>query len=201
MDRTWIYAGLLIAGGAALVKVLGRAPTIKRGERLLLVGDSLALGLAPPLGQLAKENGVLFRVVGKTGSTVGQWAGATSLNAELVRALAEKPAVVLVSLGTNDEALSTESARAELPQLERLIALIEASGAELGWIGPPKLLPGLSFSPNGFTRSIQKRVPQGAYFASDSYDIPRAPDRLHPTVRGYAGWAGAIWQWLRCCRA
>jgi|SRR6185436_9536890 len=201
MDRTWLYAGLLIVGGVSLAKVLKQGPTIRRGERLLLVGDSLAVGLAPPLGQLAKDNGVVFDSVGKVGSTVAQWVGATQLNASLKQKLLLKPRVVLVSLGTNDEALSLESARAELAGIDALAAMVKAGGAELGWVGPPKFLPGISFKPNGFTAAIRQKIPSNEYFPSETYDIPRGGDNLHPTLRGYAGWAGQIWQWMRCCSA
>jgi len=34
------------------------------------------------------------------------------------------------------------------------------------------------------------------YFPSQRLTIPRGADQLHPTARGYAAWAGAIWQWL-----
>ena len=106
--------------------------------------------------------------------------------------LAERPTVVLCSLGTNDEYLSPESARSELPALAALIDLVRSSGAELGWIGPPRLpKPG-----NSIAAIIQTKVPQNRYFHSESFDIPRASDGLHPTVKGYAGWAGQIWLWV-----
>ena len=158
-------------------------PKLRRGARLLLVGDSLAVGLAPPLGQLARDNGVLFDSAGKVGSTVGQWADPnSSLGVVLRQKLAQKPAVVLVSLGTNDEALSVASARAELPLLDQLVETIKASGADLAWVGPPKFLAGQSFKPNGFTAVIRQKVPSSHYFASESYEIPRGGDNLHPTV-------------------
>ncbi len=38
--------------------------------------------------------------------------------------------------------------------------------------------------------------PRYFYFHSEKLEMPRGPDNLHPTARGYAGWAGAIWHWL-----
>lgn len=191
-DRTWLYAGLLVVAGFGLSSLLKRGPRIRRGEKLLLFGDSLAVGLAPPLGQLAKDHGVAFAGIGKVGSTVREWAGSGALGLELRKHLAEKPAVVLCSLGTNDEYLSRESALAEVPMLDSLAEIVRASGAELGWIGPPKLpRPG-----NGFSEAIRAKIPENRYFHSEALEIPRGGDNLHPTVKGYAGWAGQIWPWI-----
>jgi lysophospholipase L1-like esterase len=43
---------------------------------------------------------------------------------------------------------------------------------------------------------LKAEIPSRDYFPSDQLAIPRGPDGIHPTARGYAGWAGAIWQWL-----
>lgn len=191
-DRTWLYAGLIVAAGVGLSSLLTRGPRIRRGEKLLLFGDSLAQGLTPTLGALAKDNGVAFAATSKVGSTVREWAGATALGSELRKHLAEKPTVVLCSLGTNDEYLTSASAQAELPALEALIELVRASGAELGWIGPPTL----PRQGNGFSAAIRARIASNRYFHSESFEIPRGGDNLHPTVKGYAGWAGKIWSWI-----
>jgi lysophospholipase L1-like esterase len=192
LDRTWLYAGLIVAVGLGVSSLLKRGPRVRRGDKLLVFGDSLAQGLTPPLGQLARDNGVAFAATSKVGSTIREWAGATALGADLRAKLAERPTVVLCSLGTNDEFLTPDSARAELPALDALIELVKASGAELGWIGPPKLpKPG-----NGIASIIQTKLAQNRYFHSETFDIPRAGDALHPTVKGYAGWAGQIWLWV-----
>jgi lysophospholipase L1-like esterase len=201
MDRTWLYGGLLIAGGVALAKALSHGPTIRPGQRLLLFGDSLAVGLSTPMASLASDNGVAFDAVGQVGSTVGMWSGSSSLNTSLQQKLALGPNVVLCSLGTNDEAMNVDAATAELPGLDSLIALCRSSGATLGWIGPPAFLSCLSFTPNGFSGAIRQKIPSNDYFPSETYDIPRGGDCLHPTVKGYAGWAGLIWQWMGCCTA
>lgn len=199
MDRTWLYAGVLIVGGVAVARALS-GPTLKKGQRLLLFGDSLSVGLATPMGALAGDNGVVFDAVGQVGSTVSMWSSPTStLGAALEQKLALKPDIVLCSLGTNDEALVLQSALGEVSDLDTLIGRVKASGARLGWIGPPAFLSCLSFKPNGFTTAIRQRIPAPDYFASEKLDIPRGGDCLHPTVKGYAGWAGQIWQWMRCC--
>ena len=192
MDRTWLYGGLLFAGGVAVVSLVRRGPVIRKGDKLLLIGDSLAVGLAAPLGELARDKGVSYAHLGKVGSTVREWATDTPLNRELRARLAERPTVTLVSLGTNDEYLSRAAADAELPLLDNLLALIGGSSADYGWIGPPRL----PRAGNGFAGAIQAKVNPGRYFHSEELQIPRAGDQLHPTVRGYCGWAGQIWLWL-----
>lgn len=190
-DRTWLYAGLIVAGVSAYL--LTRGPRVRRGESLFLFGDSLAEGLTPPLAALAKDGGVVFSSATKVGSTVREWMtpGGT-LNAKLLAGLAKRPTVTLCSLGTNDEYLSAEAARAELPMLTSLVELVRSS-SELGWIGPPTLpRPG-----NGISNAILERVSKSHYFDSKRYSIPRAGDGLHPTIKGYSGWAGQIWLWVQ----
>lgn len=193
-DRAWIYAGLLIVAGVGVVSVLRRGPKLAASSRVLLVGDSLAVGLSAPIGALARDSKVPFEAIGQVGSTIQQWGGVATLNAALRgKLVAFKPTLVLVSLGTNDEYLSADAAAKEKPALEALVALIQQSGAELGWIGPPTL----PRPTNGTVAMIQSVVRESAYFHSERFVIPRAGDQLHPTVKGYAGWAGSIWAWLK----
>lgn len=168
---------------------------IAAGQRVLLIGDSLSLGLASPLRTLARAEGVQFDSAGQSGSVLSQWGGSGGLNATLQQKLAANPTVVIVSLGTNDAYLSPASAQAEVPQLDNLISQIQASGAKLAWIGPPSLPP--IYNNNrpdfGILNTIKGKVTP--YFASDQYVFPRS-DTLHPTGTGYADWAAKLWSWL-----
>lgn len=156
--------------------------------RLLFIGDSMAQGLAPHVENLAHDEGIAaFAARGIVGTRLDQWAKDPWLDAELQ---SFSPTLVLVSLGTNDEAMGAGAADRQSSAFEALLAKISASGAEVAWVGPPSL----PFPRHGVSDMIRARVPH--YFASESLDIPRAPDGLHPNVSGYAGWAGAIWQWL-----
>ena len=190
VDRRLLYAGLLVAAGVGLVRAF-RGPRIERGEtRLLLVGDSLADGLGPPLQALAQESNVEFSRLSRSGTRIDQWAGSQVLSQRIEEF---RPTMVLVSLGTNDEYMSgTGVAQRQAPYLERLLARLRAGHAEVVWIGPPRL----PRATKGVVALIRKTLPSSHYFASERLAIPRGPDNLHPTVRGYAGWAGAIWRWL-----
>lgn len=192
MDKRWLLGGLLIAGGIGLAAAATRRPKVTDRSRVLVFGDSLAVGLNPQLKQLANETGVeAYAGKGVVGSRLDQWAKDNWLDGWLDQQLADfHPTLILVSLGTNDEDLGAGAATRQAPYLEKLLDKLAASGADVVWIGPPTL----PFPRQGVADMIRKDVPY--YFESEWLDIPRGPDDLHPTAAGYAGWAGSIWQWL-----
>jgi lysophospholipase L1-like esterase len=187
-----------------MARLLG-GPRIKKGMRVLLIGDSLAVGMAPFFATMAKEAGVDFKAMATVGTRIDQWAA----NADLKNLLeAFQPELVLVSLGTNDSFMQgADAVSKQQAQLEKLLALLtqwpRSRDYGLGpdnvvWIGPPTL----PNPPNpGMAKMIQDAAgsalsPRFYYFHSEKLSMPRGPDNLHPTARGYAGWAGAVWHWL-----
>lgn len=191
MERRWVYAGLAVAAGVGLATlVLKRSPKIHPGStRLLLFGDSLAVGLGPPMAALAKDQRVAFDTVAQVGTRIDQWASDPRLDQELATF---KPTLILVSLGTNDAYMQGDAVGRQGPYLTRLLSKLQATGAEIVWIGPPTL----PVAPNGIVDMLKASIPSSHYFPSEALTLPRGPDNLHPTVAGYAGWVGAIWQWL-----
>lgn len=190
MDRRLLYAGLLVAAGVGLARAF-RGPRIEPGStRLLLVGDSLAEGLGPPLQAMANEANVPFSKIVRGGTRIDQWAGSQKLTERID---SFRPTMVLVSLGTNDEYMTgSDVAERQAPHLERLLSRLRSGEAEVVWIGPPRL----PVSSKGVVPLIRRTVPKSHYFPSERLTIPRGPDSLHPTLKGYVGWAGAIWRWL-----
>lgn len=207
-ERQWVWGSLAIVGGVGLVLATrqlaqppdagappspGAAPNagagprvIAPGARVLLIGDSLAQGLAPPLMQLARTDGVHLTARGRQSTTIAQWAD----QPWLAQALAEGPfALVLVSLGTNDMKLARPAA--EAAALDRLLGRIRATGALVVWIAPPTM----PFPDPGVRALVAStRVPT---FPSETLSIPRSADGIHGSIAGYAGWAGALWRWLK----
>ncbi len=170
-------------------------PRLRKGMRVLLIGDSLAVGMAPHFAALAKEAGIDFKALATVGTRIDQWAA----NSDLKKLLESfQPELVLVSLGTNDEFMRGDDVvQKQYAQLEKLLALLGAT-EHVVWIGPPTL-------PNppspGIAKMIQDAAggvlaPRFSYFHSERLQMPRGPDQIHPNVRGYAGWAGAVWHWL-----
>ena len=189
-DRTLVYLGLgaaAVAGGVAAAVVALR-PKIRNRSRVLLIGDSLAVGMSPHFDALSKQLGNKFSSLARSGSRIDQWASDTNLDSRLATF---RPDVVLVSLGTNDEYLGSGAGQRQYASTVALLQKLKAAGAEVYWIGPPKLT-----KHNGVVEMIQSLVPKSDYFDSRQLEIPRGPDGLHPTARGYAAWAGAVWQWL-----
>jgi len=192
-SKQWIYAGLALVAGVGVVRLMS-GPRIRRGLRILLIGDSLGVGTAPHFAALAKEAGAEFKSIAITGSRIDQWASSK----ELPKILASfQPDLVLVSLGTNDAYMRGPDVIAQ--QHAALLQLLEVlRGRDIVWIGPPTLPAAAT---PGIVPMIQDAAgtalaPRFFYFHSERLQIPRGPDHLHPTVRGYAGWAGAIWHWL-----
>lgn len=192
-NRAWLLAGAALAAVGGAIVFLGRRPKIDADSRILLVGDSLAQGLAPQLRAMAEDEGLPFVALGVQGSLISDWAGLvpTDSSAALAATLESfRPTLILVSLGTNDEYASASYAASEADDLEALLALVEEYG-EVVWLGPPELPHEES---NGATAMI--RQTGVAYFPSDRLEIPRGGDNLHPTVAGYGSWAGMLWSWL-----
>lgn len=152
----------------------------------------MGVGMAPHLRGLALEADIPLASIAKVGTRVDNWADSQLL----VESILEfEPTHVFVSLGTND-AYTVRHPSEVADDAKELVELIEEADAHVIWIGAPNL-PVIS---NGHAIdeailvAIKDAVPN--YFDSTNLDIPRSPDRLHPTAAGYAGWAGALWNWL-----
>lgn len=179
------------AAAAGLYILLVKSRRLGGHARVLLIGDSLGVGLAHPLGVRAGEEGIPFRslVVGSTRIT--DWSGLAraDLARDLDAAMLEfQPTLVLISLGTNDEYyFSVEGLPQEEDDLAELLARL--SDVDVVWIGPPTL----PRTTNGTRAMI--RATGVAYFPSETFDIPRT-DGIHATTRGYSDWADEVWAWL-----
>jgi hypothetical protein len=109
--RQWIYTGLAVAPGVAIVRRSAPRPRRLPAGPLLLVGDETARALATPLGDLATKTILVARYV--PGSTAVDWARDALLDAEL-RQL--RPRHVLYAMSGEDPlavtALTSKARRA-----------------------------------------------------------------------------------------
>lgn len=193
-NRLLVYAGLLTVGGVAAASFFG-TPNIRPGQKVFLLGDSLAVGLSTPLSQIAKDHKVGFQSMAVSGTRIDQWAN----NAAMYQTVRDfQPDLILVSLGTNDEYMQLDARSKQAAPLRKLLGELR-SVAPVVWIGPPRLPQSGGYAwkgTNGAIPLIRENVPSSHYFPSHTLEIPRAPDQLHPSVRGAAGWAGKIWEFI-----
>jgi len=159
-------------------------------SKALLVGDSLADGLAGPLRARFRAAGGDLAARSVNGSTIDQWAHGPALSEALTQA---RPAVTLVSLGTND--LAANPAGYKRPLIEAIVMQIRAAGSAAAWLLPPRMpLPD-----RGGVRALlaaelaRLAVPM---HEAEPPDLPRGPDGIHPTPAGFDQWAARIAQWM-----
>ncbi len=169
--RSWLLGGIGIPTDVALVRPTV-SPRLPPGSRLLLVGDRHVASLTPALGRLCSDASVVLGVLSLLPETPPQ-----AILDAIVEQLELTPApVTLVSWPCS--ALVATAAR-------------EAGKAEhssVAWLVAP--------AGCGAARAelSKAKVP---VFRSDVLRLGLGPDGVTPTVSGYAGWAGAIWRWLR----
>jgi len=191
VDKRWILGGLLVGAGIGVARLVTSHPKVGGDTKILFFGDSLAQGVGPHLKGLATEERVPYLGAGRQGSRIDQWVHSDWL-ANAVEVY--EPTLVLISLGTND-AYSALSPEAVAESQRELLSKLPAD-ADVVWVGVPALPETYSGRhPNvEVLGAIEKGAPH--YYPSHELDIPRGPDHLHMTAAGYAGWAGALWEWL-----
>jgi lysophospholipase L1-like esterase len=162
----------------------------------VLIGDSLAEGLAPELARLAVGPPmVAFHSDAVKGSTIRQWLGGTAVR----DAVREGDTNAIVILGTNDMAMDPKVAdpATEGSRAEKLIRGLRQQGvAAVAWVAPPAM----AFDKPAFREALAASCEAEAARLFDTpatgIDLERAPDKIHLTPAGYRAWAEAIAAWL-----
>jgi hypothetical protein len=176
-----------LAGGEVLFTVwaggAGAFPVALSGRTVLLVGDSMAEGIAPHLQKTVEAAGGRLINGQERSSTIVWWQGSGKLRELLNR---HRPDIVFIALGSNEIFIEQPELRAPL---------IKAMVAELGarpafWIGPPAWKPD-----KGLSRVIDENFQPGHFYNSNDLKVPRAPDGKHPTAQGFQTWTELIWNW------
>lgn len=158
---------------------------LQKEATILLVGDSLAVGMSHRFREIATECG--YKPVSHTigGTNTLQWT--KWLKSDLEK---YTPDLVLVVLGTND-AMQLNKMKSE-GVYERLISLL--NDRRFLWILPHAIPAGRI--PNiGATRDAIK-LTTSFHFDSSKINVPLAPDQIHSSPLGYKAWMEAIWKHL-----
>lgn len=177
--------------GVALARPI-RSHRLPPGSRLLLAGDQFARGLSPPLRRLCADRDVSFRFLSAKPKDVPTAFAGGELGKQVDRVVAEagnyRPQVTLVSLPWPELMTSDKLDWAA----RRLGRGLRALGSSVAWLRPPT--EG-EYGPS-LLRSVLDRAKMPS-FHSEALGLAMGPDGETPTVAGYAGWAGALWRWLR----
>lgn len=162
-------------------------PAIPRGENVLLVGDSLAVGMSKEFKVLAGKSGYVPYSHAVIGSTTSQWI--TWIKKDLERI---EPKLVVVSLGTNDAA-AFESVRRNPEMFKEFAKIVEETDAFLVWIGPPAI----SRRKIDKIEDVRDLVKSAAniYYPSEDLSL-RLGDGIHADATGYKQWITDVWEWM-----
>ena len=161
------------------------------GTKVLQVGDSFAAALGIPLGKRLKAAGVRTSLEYKTASYVPTWAFGPDLP-KIIDTY--RPDLVLVTLGANEVEITDPPQRAGA--VKRLVQKL--GDRPCVWILPPLWKPD-----TGLMQVIKDNAAPCKVLDSSALvkDLPRGPDKIHPSTEGREVWAEAVFQWLKKSRA
>lgn len=187
--RGSIVSGVAHLGGGGEVSFTtwadgaGAFPLSLAGKVVLLVGDSMAEGIAAYLQKKVEAAGGHFVNGQERSSTIVWWQGSGKFR-ELLNE--HQPDIVFIALGSNEIFLQQPELRA--PLIKEMVATIGKRPAY--WIGPPSWKPD-----TGLVHVIDENFQSGHFYNSNDLKVPRAPDGKHPTAQGYQYWTELVWNW------
>ena len=175
----WVFSGLSVPRKVVLAKP-STAEKLSPGGYVHLVGNEHALGLAQFLGHLALGRKVSLRYEWQRGQLFEHW-----YRTERVEKLKKGGCRVLLLLLDSKIAKSEDLAA-------KLRELVERAGTmKVKWILP---LEDDAEGANG----LRLALPAVGIEALGSHLVPvHRAETGAPSARGYAGWAGAVWGWIR----
>ncbi len=163
-------------------------PVVAPGATVMLIGDSLAVGMEPKFISRARRAGYVPVSHTVNGTSIFQWI--KWIKSDLER---NRPELVVVSLGTND-AIIYDRVKQHAGLYGEFVKIVEDSGAVLVWLGPPdissKRIPHIADE----RALIKKYAPH--YFESEVIEKPLKGDGIHSSPAGYNRWMGAAWDWM-----
>jgi hypothetical protein len=164
-----------------------RPPALPEGATVLHVGDSFAGALGVPLNKRLRDAKVRSILKYRTASYIVDWAHREPLRDYLFEF---NPDLVLITLGANE--LQIEEPERRIPAIEKIVEII--GDRPCIWVGIP-LWEGAN---NGLLDLIEKHAAPCRYLDTDTLfpDMPRARDKIHPTMEAREDWASKVTHWL-----
>ena len=175
------FASASASSGATVVPPLAPLVTIESGTRVLVFGDSFVdAGLSQEIKKLVEIRSGKALSNAWTSSTTTAWATGDKLASMLA---GFKPDVVFVSIGANEVFLPAPETRAQY--IRAIVKRLDKRPCV--WIGTP-----LWKGETGITAVEKANCAPCTYFDSNAINIDRGPDKIHPSVKGGAAWADAV---------
>jgi lysophospholipase L1-like esterase len=186
-----IIAGTFVVGLAGwAITSASKAPMVRPGDRLLVIGDSLGVGLNKSMAA-GTPGAIAYDNISVGGTAIFQWARQSKL--DQIRAKA--PTVVLVSLGTNDGFMDDPASEAK--SLQKLLFELRAMNMRVVWLLPPQVAaPRLDI----VRAMVLEQVPARDVIDSEQWPVQLSGDGIHPTGAGYKDWSARIWRELTANR-
>ena len=154
---------------------------------MLHIGDSFAGALGIELNRVLEQAGVRSVLRFETSTYIPTWAFDKKLGEYLSQ---YKPDLVLISLGANE--LQNPEPEKRIPLIRRLTERL--GGRSCAWVAPV-LWEG---APSKLLDVIKANAAPCIYLDSNSFVVhmPRARDKIHPSMDARPDWARVIARWL-----
>lgn len=154
---------------------------VGKGTRVFLFGDSMVnAGLGQRLEKLVKDRGGIYAENHWSSSTTKTWSESERLPNLLFK---HKPDVVFIALGSNEVYYVDKHAE------EHIRAIVKKLGERpCVWVGPP-----VWKKQTGIVDAERQSSPPCAFFDSQTVEMDRQADGIHPSLKGGATWADAVW--------
>ena len=160
------------------------SPLVPRSSNVLLVGDSLAVGLAKTFREAATQAGYRPAVDARSGTSTKQWV-------RWLGQVIEKhnPGLVVVSLGTND------GVQGEIDRgtFRAIVQTVVARGATVVWLCPPAVDKAKVKSIESVRDIINSEAPN--VFHSERLPL-KLLDGIHASGADYRRWMITAWEWM-----
>jgi hypothetical protein len=165
----------------------GALPELPKDSRILHIGDSFAGALGIELNKVLKNAGVKSRLEFETSTYIPTWAYQKKLK-DLVSDY--NPDLVLISLGANE--LENPEPEKRAPLVKKIVESL--GGRSCVWVAPA-LWEGAK---SALLDVIKANVEPCVYLDMNRLvkKMPRAGDKIHPSMATRPDWALATARWL-----
>lgn len=155
------------------------------GARVLVLGDSMAdAGFSQRLAEKVKARGGTLESDAWTSASTTTWSRGDRLDKLIARV---KPTAIFVVLGANEVFIPNPDVLA--PNVRAIVGKVSAQPCV--WVTPP-----LWKGETGIVAVEKAHAAPCRFFDSSNLAIARRKDGIHPTDKGGADWADAVWSAL-----